>query len=566
MSLNIASDLITEALHETAVCCIEYDVSSTAFPRRKSRSSPETESGPMGSMKRKRRKKLARAWVDFQQQHGLSDELRGQARSLGQLPVLLQEKLASTDFDKSMSIADRISQLYRQRQEERLRHAAAIESGEIEVYLSHCLEGYSMGTTIHYSGTLNDTNRVEEMEDRVIDLVFALGGRATIWRSFADHDPSRVVRGLTLEMTPGQETTSLLVSPEGHFIPLFQIEEAEQSAFAEPPYCFVKTQYGSITGHVAIVCLLDALKQEYAHNMQICDEGEYYETRDIGRLKRKIEFLDEAMHSLGDGLRKHGLSEEAMEDPMIIAKRIERVAMLVQQKIAGQSSANSAMHATEPDQAAWNEPQLEEEVEWMDAQRRKNDLRSERMARRIAESTAKGMSARDAFELAMSDEGLSTRLNDSPTDATLDAEFAEEPDAVSASSHSYDDAVDSLHSEPHPAVTHAQEFMLRVMGLAEQHPSQRGFATTLTRGAMDIVGGLVQATGEDLVDRVHRALAITQLKRALFGHAYARGAVFGLASEKAITQEVAAQLQEQLESILHSLHDLMSDAWDEPLW
>ncbi|MDX1928542.1 MAG: hypothetical protein SFV81_18575 [Pirellulaceae bacterium] len=421
-----------------------------------------------------------------------------------------------------------------------------------------------MGTTIHYSGTLNDINRVEEMEDRVMDLVFALGGRATIWRSFADQDPSRVVRGLMLEMTPGQETFSLLVSPEGHFIPLFQIEVAERSAFTEPPYCSVKTQFGSITGHVAIVCLLDALKEEYANNMQVSDEGEYYETRDIGLLKRKQEFLDEAIHSLGDGLRAHGLSEEAMEDPMIIAKRIERVAMLVQEKIAGVPSASSALHVTESDQTVWNEQQLEEEVEWMDAQRRKNDLRSERMARRIAESTAKGMSARAAFEQAMNEEGLAIRLNDSPADATLDAEFTEEPDAVSASSHPYDAAIESVSSEPHPAVACAQEFLLRIMVLAEQHPSQRGFATTLTRGAMEIVGGLVQATSDDLDDRLHCALAITQLKRALSGHAHARGAVFGLARENAITREVAAQLHEQLESILYSLHQLISDAWNEP--
>ncbi len=423
-----------------------------------------------------------------------------------------------------------------------------------------------MGTTIHYSGTLDDMNRVEEMEDRVMDLVFALGGRATIWRSFADHDPSRIVRGMMLEMTPGQEAISLLVSPEGHFIPLFQIEEAERSAFTEPPYCFVKTQFGSIAGHVAIVFLLDALKKEYASNMQIRDEGEYYETRDFRRLQRKVEFLDEAMRSLGDGLREHGMSAEAMEDSMIVAKRIERVAVLVQQKIAGQSQANSSMGLAESDETVWSEPQLEEEVEFMDALRRKNDLRTERMVRRIAESTAKGMSAMGTFERAMSDEGLATRLNDSPADSRIDAELTEEPEAVSSSIHPCEGAIESLLGEPHPAVARAQEFLLRIIGLAKQLSYQRGFATTLTRGAMDIVGGLVQATSDDLDNRMHRSLAITQLKRALSGLAYARGAVFGLTSEKAITQEVAAQLHEQLDFILDSLHELMSDAWSEPQW
>ncbi len=166
----------------------------------------------------------------------------------------------------------------------------------------------------------------------------------------------------------------------------------------------------------------------------------------------------------------------------------------------------------------------------------------------------------------MSDEGLATRLNDSPADSRIDAEFTEEPEAVSSAIHPHEDAIGSLLSEPHPAVAHAQELLLRIIDLAKQHSSQRGFATTLTRGAMDIMGGLVQATSDDLDNRMHRSLAITQLKRALSGHAYARGAVFGLTSEKAITQEVAAQLHEQLDFILDSLHELMSDAWSEPRW
>ena len=104
------------------------------------------------------------------------------------------------------------------------------------------------------------------------------------------------------------------------------------------------------------------------------------------------------------------------------------------------------------------------------------------------------------------------------------------------------------------------------MDLQKQQTTDGGFATTLLRAAMDIVGGLVQATSDEWDDRTQRALAITQLKRALSGHAYARGAVFGLSSENAITKEVATDFHEQLESVLKSLHEFMSDAWDEPTW
>ncbi|QDV44996.1 hypothetical protein Enr13x_48690 [Stieleria neptunia] len=63
-----------------------------------------------------------------------------------------------------------------------------------------------MGITIHYRGTIDDLRQVETMEDRILDLALSLGGRAAIWRSFADHDCQRVVRGVTIEMGPGQET------------------------------------------------------------------------------------------------------------------------------------------------------------------------------------------------------------------------------------------------------------------------------------------------------------------------------------------------------------------------
>ena len=77
-----------------------------------------------------------------------------------------------------------------------------------------------MGITIHYRGTMDDVGQVESLEDRVLDFVYSMGGRATIWRSFDDHDSSRVVRGLMIELEPGHDTFSLLISPEGDLTPL----------------------------------------------------------------------------------------------------------------------------------------------------------------------------------------------------------------------------------------------------------------------------------------------------------------------------------------------------------
>jgi hypothetical protein len=262
-----------------------------------------------------------------------------------------------------------------------------------------------MGITIHYRGTIDDISQVDSLEDRVLDFVYSMGGRATIWRSFDDHDSSRVVRGLMIELEPGHDTFSLLISPEGDLTPLFQIEEAEKSPFDEPPYCFVKTQFGSLQGHVAIVHLLDAIRQQYCSNLKVTDEGEYYEKRDVRQLAQRMQLLRAAIRSLGEGLEKHGLNDEAAEDPNILATRIDRIATLVQKKVLTERDHESgAVESVSDDN--WSEPTLDDEVDAMDKLARQNRLRCERMNRRIAECTAAGMSAKEAFELAMQEEGL----------------------------------------------------------------------------------------------------------------------------------------------------------------
>lgn len=253
-----------------------------------------------------------------------------------------------------------------------------------------------MGETIHYRGTVDDNSQIEDMEDRVVDLVFALGGQATVWRSYADHDRTRAVRGVIIDMAPGHDAFSLLVSPEGHLTPLHQIEEAENSPFDEPPDCFVKTQFGSIQGHIAIVHLLDALRQRYCSNLEVTDEGEYYKTRDVAKLTKKRQFLAQAMNTLSDGLREFGLSEEAAADPDIVASRVQRVAMLVRQRMLGDADAGSLPRdaSATNDELEWPAASLEDEVEVMDRHRRQNQLRSERMSRRISEAMANELTSR----------------------------------------------------------------------------------------------------------------------------------------------------------------------------
>ena len=420
-----------------------------------------------------------------------------------------------------------------------------------------------MGITIHYRGKMDDLGQIETLEDRILDFVYAMGGRGTIWRSFADHDPSRVVRGLMIDLEPGHDTFSLLISPDGDLTPLFQIEDAEKGPFDESPDCFVKTQFGSLQGHITIVHLLDAIKQQFCSNLHVSDESEYYEKRDINQLAQKMKFLRATIRSMGESLREHGLSEEAAEDPIILTTRIERIAALVRQKILAEHSSAPKI-AQNSSENNWSDPSLEDEVNVMDKLERQDQLRSERMARRIAECTAAGMSAKEAFEVSMREEGLQIPRDENETDDERYGVNEDELWLESSTSHPFDivnQQVEHADYESHPSVDQAETFLMTIADLTEDNSKKSNFRDVLFRAAMDIAGGLAQATGDESEDVTSRALTITQLKRALTAHAYARGAVFGLRSEDAITQAEATELHAQLAALLNTIHELAESAW-----
>src|SRR5262249_22958821 len=130
----------------------------------------------------------------------------------------------------------------------------------------------------------------------------------------------------------------------GWLIGLTDIKDAEDGRLEEKPWCFVKTQFGAVEGHLALVKILTSLKREFVHDLEVLDEGEYWETGDLAELVRKRTFLQSAMDGLAEGLKRYGLNKEAAEDPEILIRHIERVAEHVQRnlgKAAEQTTARS---------------------------------------------------------------------------------------------------------------------------------------------------------------------------------------------------------------------------------
>jgi hypothetical protein len=408
-----------------------------------------------------------------------------------------------------------------------------------------------MGITIAYRGRLADLSRIEEFEDRVLDLALEVGGQAQIWRTCADDDPGRVVRGVILNLAPGQETTSLLISPEGWLIGLVDIEDAECGRLTEPPRCFVKTQFGPLEGHVALAEMFMALRREFMPDLEVSDEGGYYPTRDFAELARRHSLLQQAITGLAEGLQRHGLSPEAAEDPNILLRHIERIAAQVHRTLQRPPEHPPVTIADIEGPTGVPDPEVAEAL--ADEMFKHNRRQQERLQRAFEERRSRGEDEDTALEGALDDLGLEDPDEESgPADEIMH----EEPEPF-ANALDDDAAANEVEEEQDPLLKAAMDLLVHLHGLfrdadARFEPSLR----TLFQGAGDAVGGLAQA----LAEREEQdypclyGLRVTQLKRALRGTAFARGALYPLRP---------AMTREQFDELHRTFGQLEKDIYQE---
>jgi hypothetical protein len=416
-----------------------------------------------------------------------------------------------------------------------------------------------MGITVAYRGRLADLTRIEDFEDRLLDFALEVGGQAQIWRTHDDDDPQRMVRGVILDLAPGLESTSLLVSPEGWLIGLVDIGDAERGRLKEAPWCFTKTQFGPLEGHVALIEMLTALKREFVPDLEVSDEGGYWEKRDLAELARRCSQAQRAIDGLAEGLRRHGLSPEAAEDPDILVRRIERLAAQVH-RILGRPAEHPPVEF--PDEAVGEEPDPDAIEAMWDELFKHNRRQQERLQRAIEERLSRGEEDDSAFDNALGDLGLDVPEEESgpaEEDGPEEAEpFAELPD----SDADPDPVPLEATRERHPLLQAAMGVMERLDTLFHETKDLR-FAPalhTLFQGAGNVMGGLAQALA-GWEDRDDYGLRITQLKRALRGAAFARGALFSLRSAVTAEQfdELRATLGRMEESIFQEIGRLRSE-------
>lgn len=370
-----------------------------------------------------------------------------------------------------------------------------------------------MGVTIHYHGTLDRADSVEAVQDRVLDFALALGGRAQYWYSRGDGAAGRAVRGVIVDLAPGCDSMSLLFSEEGRLVPLHDIEAAEQGPLPRDTFAFVKTQFAPVETHVAIVALLRFLKKSYASDLEVLDDGEYWESSDLARLLRLRGTIERALGAIEDGLRAYPLSAGAREDADIAAARVESVARLAHETLR-RAPEHAPVRADEGDEG-------ESEAFW-DEVYRENVRRVERLVERVEREGSENLS-KIIGELVRPPEpaGEAEDAEDAP--GLIDWE-EEEPAPTEEALDAALELEPAIERERDPLLARTEKLFVSLRAGPDVPQID-----SLQSGLCEALGGFAQAQDRD--DDLPFGLRIVQLKRALRGLAFARGAVLGLRAE-----------------------------------
>jgi hypothetical protein len=204
-----------------------------------------------------------------------------------------------------------------------------------------------MGITIHFTGTI-EPSHIPDLVAEMKNIANHYGwGYTTMWDGeIGEHVPLEPeeepspeeerdachiedtvpVSGIILHPDAECESLSLLFDKDGKLTSLINWLLMRDGVLEpEDAWVFVKTQFTRPEVHVTIVELLKYLKKHYLKTLEVQDEGQYYETGDIGKLKDLRAKINRWIDKIAsDFAAAESPSESEQENPDALADRIEK--------------------------------------------------------------------------------------------------------------------------------------------------------------------------------------------------------------------------------------------------
>ncbi len=197
-----------------------------------------------------------------------------------------------------------------------------------------------MGVTIHYRGRLNEAGQLANLCEEMADIARAMGwetrrldddrerpanARLRFTAKGAEIDGHLGLKGILLKPNVDAESLSFLFDHEGNLRSVMDVVMIVDGRLKpEDASVFVKTQFAPPEVHAWIVGLLKYVKKRYISDLQVCDEGQYWETGGISILRERMEFLGKKIEQLSTALSSPRFGDVSGLSADEIALRIEQ--------------------------------------------------------------------------------------------------------------------------------------------------------------------------------------------------------------------------------------------------
>jgi len=196
-----------------------------------------------------------------------------------------------------------------------------------------------MGVTIHYRGKLGDINTLVALCDeltmvaakmdwsyRRLDEDWSEPASASIeaverGARIRGHLP---LKGISLAVHPQCESLCFFFDSNGSLCdPISKVRICQDDLKPKEAWVSVKTQFAGPEIHIWIIGLLKYLEKHFITDLEINDEGEYWETADPERLKAKMDFINDKIDALSNELSRVSSEHIDKFSPDELASTIE---------------------------------------------------------------------------------------------------------------------------------------------------------------------------------------------------------------------------------------------------
>ena len=198
-----------------------------------------------------------------------------------------------------------------------------------------------MGVSIHYRGRLDDVAQISALSEELADIADAMGWQSTRleddWgepanarlrgsRNGGQIDGHLGLKGVQITPAPKGESLSFFLDREGALrSPMSVLSILDGTLEPEQAWVSVKTQFASPGVHVWIIGLLKYLKKRYISDLEVSDEGEYWETGDVDALREKMDLIGEKLECISSELSSSRFGDVTGLSADQISSRIEQL-------------------------------------------------------------------------------------------------------------------------------------------------------------------------------------------------------------------------------------------------